>query len=364
MALNGSEPPIGLLAGNVTGVRMAASANRPARARSAFAATLALIALAHSPTPAKADAGGLSFWLPGLMGSLAAVPGQPGWGLANIYIHVDAKADGGKEFHKGGSIVAGLHARADVVAIAPSYTFATPVFGGQAAIAVLGVPGRVGIDIDATLSGPRGNQISGTASDSRTTWADVFYQGTLKWNHGAHNTMVYITGNIPSGTYDPNRLANLSFGFVAVDGGAGYTYLNPQTGHEFSAVAGLTYSFINPDTQYQNGIDFHLDWAASQFLSKTVHVGVAGYVFQQLTGDSGSGATLGPFKGRALGIGPQVGFMFPAWEGYQGYLNIRGYRDIEVENRPKSTTVFVTLALTPAAPAPATPRSPMPVKAR
>ena len=179
---------------------MAASANRRPRATQAVAAALALLALVDAPTPAKADAGGLSFWLPGLMGSLVAVPGQPGWGLANFYIHVDSKADGGKELNQGRSIVAGLHARADVVAIAPSYTFATPVFGGQAAIAVLGVPGRVGIDIDATLSGPRGNQISGTASDSRATWADVFYQGTLKWNHGVHNTMVYVTGNIPSGT--------------------------------------------------------------------------------------------------------------------------------------------------------------------
>jgi hypothetical protein len=24
----------------------------------------------------------------------------------------------------------------------------------------------------------------------------------LKWNFGVHNTMVYFTGNIPSGTYD------------------------------------------------------------------------------------------------------------------------------------------------------------------
>ena len=38
--------------------------------------------------------------------------------------------------------------------------------------------------------------------------------------------MVYVTGNIPSGTYNSTRLANLSFGFVAVDGGVGYTYLD------------------------------------------------------------------------------------------------------------------------------------------
>jgi hypothetical protein len=54
--------------------------------------------------------------------------------------------------------------------------------------------------------------------------------------------------------------------------------------------------------QYQNGIDFHLDWGASQFVSKHVRIGLAGYFFQQLTGDSGPGATLDDLRGRELGV--------------------------------------------------------------
>ncbi|XSC43946.1 SphA family protein [Bradyrhizobium sp. RDT10] len=347
-----------------TGARMMIGySHRRSWSRQAVVGAAALGAITMASPDAKADAGGVSFWLPGLMGSLAAVPGQPGWGLATFYIHLNSSAGGGKELQRNASIVAGLQAHADVVAIAPSYTFATPVLGGVASVALIGVPGNVGVGIDATLTGPRGNQISGSVSDNRTTWADVFYQGSLKWNQGVHNYMTYVTGNIPSGTYDPNRLANLSYGFVAVDAGAGYTYLNPQTGHEFSAVAGLTYNFINPHTQYQNGVDFHLDWAASKFVTKSIQVGLAGYFFQQLTGDSGIGAKLGDFKGSAVGIGPQIGFFFPAGEGYQGYLNLRGYWDLATENRPTSSTVFVTLAFSPAAPEHPTPRRPMRVKA-
>jgi hypothetical protein len=93
---------------------------------------------------------------------------------------------------------------------------------------------------------------------------------------------------------------------VAVDGGVGYTYLNPATGHEFSVIGGLTYNFMNHDLQYQNGIDFQVDWGASKFVSKNVQIGLAGYFFQQLTGDSGPGAKLGDFKGRVAGIGPQI----------------------------------------------------------
>jgi hypothetical protein len=243
-----------------------------------------------------------------------------------------------QEFVKGGSVVAGLQSHADAVATGPTYTFATPVLGGQAAFGMFAVPGNVGIDIDATLTGPRGRTISGSAHDERTTFSDVFYLGTLKWNNGVHNTMIYTTGNIPSGTYEANRLANLSLGFVAVDAGAGYTYLDATTGNEFSIVGGLTYNFNNPYNDYKNGIDSHIDWAASHFLSKNVLIGVVGYYFQQLTGDSGTGANLGDFKGRVVGIGPQIGFIFPAGEGYQGYLNLKAYKDLAVENRPEGYT--------------------------
>jgi len=315
--------------------------------------SLCALALLANPERAAADAGGLSFWLPGTFGSLAAAPAVPGWSTATIYLHLQQSAGGEKDFVRGGAVVAGLNARADAVVQGLTYTFATPVLGGQAAVTVLGVPGNINVGIDATLTGPRGNTISGSASDNRTTFADVFYQGTLKWNQGVHNEMVYVTGNIPSGTYDSTRLANLSFGFVAVDAGAGYTYLDPKTGHEFSIVGGLTYSFENTALQYQNGIDFHVDWAASQFVSKNVMVGLGGYYFQQLTGDSGLGAKLGDFKGRVLGIGPQIGFIFPVFEGYQGYLNLKGYKDFAAENRPEGWTAWVTFAVSPAPPAPA-----------
>jgi hypothetical protein len=200
------------------------------------------------------------------------------------------------------------------------------------------------------LTGPAGNSISGGTSDNRTSVSDIFYQGSLKWNQGVHNEMIYVSGNIPSGTYDSNRLANLSFGFTAVDFGAGYTYFDPKAGHEFSVVGGFTYSGMNNALQYQNGMDFHVDWAASQFLSKTMHVGLVGYYLQQITGDSGAGATLGEFKGRVFGLGPQVGFIIPLSEDYQAYLNLKAYKDIAAENRPEGYTAWLTFSVSSAPP--------------
>jgi hypothetical protein len=84
-------------------------------------------------------------------------------------------------------------------------------------------------------------------------------------------------------------MSNIGIGHGAIDAGAGYTYLNPQTGHEFSGVLGFTYNFANQSTQYQNGVDMRFDWGASQFLSKQVLIGAVGYVYTELGCDSGSG---------------------------------------------------------------------------
>ena len=326
-------------------------------------AVLTFTAIALVPVTAKADNGGIGFWLPGTMGSLSAVPGQPGMSYTFQYIHLDATAGGGKALQNNSNIVAGLRAKADVGVFLPTYTFATPVLGGQLTIGAATVPGNIGVDINATLTGPRGNTISGSAFDNRVTWGDVYYIGTLKWNFGVHNLMTYVFGNIPTGTYDSTRLANLSPGFVAVDSGAGYTYLNPKTGQEFTVVGGFSFSGTNTALDYRNGIDFHADLAASQFIGKSVHVGAVGYVYQQVTGDTGTGAKLGANRGTAIGIGPQIGFFFPAWEGYTGYLNLRGYADVFTENRPTNTTFMATLSFTPAAPEkPVTPRGPRHLK--
>lgn len=333
-----------------------------ARRQRALSTIAALGFAALLPNPALADAGGLSFWLPGSFGSLAATPTVPGWAYTTIYLHLQSSAGGQASFVTPsggrGAVVIGLTDHADALVQGVTYTSALPVLGGQAAFTVLGAAGNLGLGVGATLTGPAGNAVSGVRTDNRTTFADVFYQGTLKWNQGVHNEMVYITGNIPSGTYDANRLANLSFGFVAFDIGGGYTYFDPKAGNEFSVVAGLTYSLPNPYLQYQNGIDFHVDWGASKFLTKTFQIGLVGYYFQQITDDSGPGATLGGFRGMTVGIGPQVGFIFPnLFEGYQGYLNLKAYKDLEVQNRPQGWSSWVTFSIAPELPAAAKPIS-------
>ena len=309
-----------------------------------FSLALLISAGAFISQLACADEGGASFWLPGQYGSLAAVPAEPGWSVPLIYHHSSTEASGSRDFALAGRLTLGLDVDIDLLLAVPTYVFADPFFGGQLSLSIAGVYGRAEVDVDATLKGPAGDVLSAAESDSLTAFGDLYPSASLRWNHGVHNTMGYAMLGVPVGSYKAGRLANIGTNHWAADAGGGYTYFNTKTGREFSAVAGLTYNFENPDTDYRNGIDLHLDWGASQFLSEQLHVGLVGYFYYQLTGDSGSGAVLGDFKSRVNGIGPQVGYFFKMGEG-QAYLNLKGYREFGAKNRPEGWNVWVTLAI-------------------
>ncbi|MGB5226087.1 MAG: transporter [Arenicellales bacterium] len=293
---------------------------------------------------ANADEGGVSFWLPGQFGSMAAVPGDPGWSLPLIYFHSSVDGEGSREFATAGKITLGLQEDIDLLLAVPTYAFAKPVWGGQLTLSVAGIYGSVDVGVDATLTDPGGGVQSGSETDSNTAVGDLYPSATLRWNNGVHNSMAYVMAGVPVGNYDVNRLANIGTNHWALDAGGGYTYLNMDTGREFSAVAGLTYNFENPDTNYQNGIDSHLDWAASQFVSEKMHVGLVGYFFYQLTGDSGSGAVLGDFKSQVIGLGPQLGYFFNMGKK-QAYFNVKAYWEAEAKYRPEGWNSWVTLSL-------------------
>jgi hypothetical protein len=340
------------------------------RAAKTFVIVMTAITCGLLPQSSQADQGGVGFWLPGTFGSLAATPMQPGLSMSALYLHSFVSAGGdvaasrtvgfpNRPVNLSVDLNAQIKGTADVVAFGPTYVFATPVFGGQFAITALGIIGHQQANIDATLTGalgPIGFATVGSISDSRTAFGDVFLQPTLRWNQGVNNYMIYGMMNLPVGAYDSSRLANLGLGHWSIDGGGGYTYFDPKTGWEFSAVAGLTYNFINPSLDYQNGIDGHLDWGISKFVSKQVHIGLVGYAYQQLTADSGAGATLGDFKSRVFAVGPQIGYLFPVGD-MQGYLNLKGYKEFDAEHRPDGWNVWLTFAISPSALSEAPPAS-------
>jgi hypothetical protein len=334
---------------------------RTSAIRSLAAAGLFTAAAVACATAARADENGVSFWVPGFFGSLAATPQTPGWSLASIYYHTDVSASGSAALSREISIGqfnptvnvninANVKAKVDLGFEIPTYVFATPVFGGQAAASLIVAYGGNDTSLNATASvtpGPLTKSVS--FGQDTPGLADLIPQFSDRWNFGVNNFMVYITGDIPAGVYSSQNLANLGIGHGAIDGGAGYTYFDPAAGNEFSATLGLTGNFKNTATDYTNGVDSHLDIGLSKFLTKQFQIGLVGYLYDQLTPDSGCAPILCPMESRVAGIGPQVGYIFPVGD-MQGYINIKGYREFDAQSRPDGWNAWVTLVLSPTPP--------------
>ena len=333
-------------------------------------AALAFTALATTSNNSRADEDGVSFWIPGFFGSLAATPQQPGWAVAAINYYTNVSGSGNValtheitigQFNPALNVNANanVHAKFDAQMFIPSYVFATPFFGGQASASLLGLYGSNDSSLNATIGGT----LAGIPLPTRTIALQQTTSGlgdlipifAVRWNAGVNNFMTYVTGDIPVGLYHSQNLANIGLGHGALDGGVGYTYFNPQTGHEFSVVSGLTGNFENTSTNYTSGVDWHTDWGASQFLTKQWQVGLVGYVYDQISPDRGCAPVICPFKSRVAGIGPQVGYIFPISPTLQGYINLKAYGEFAHNDRPDGWNAWLTFVISPAAPIPTPP---------
>src|SRR5262245_60496860 len=80
-------------------------------------AVAAVAALAAIPAPAAADEGGVSFWVPGFVGSLAATPAVPGFAFANMFYNSSVKAGADVAFARqvhGGNLTTNFTGNLDI----------------------------------------------------------------------------------------------------------------------------------------------------------------------------------------------------------------------------------------------------------
>lgn len=82
-----------------------------------------------------------------------------------------------------------------------------------------------------------------------------------------------------------------------------------------------------------------------QHLSKQFAVGVQGYFYQQVTGDSGQGAQfVGDFKGRVIAIGPAIDFSFALGKTHVAG-NLRYFHEFDVENRLEGDAGYLNFVI-------------------
>jgi hypothetical protein len=301
----------------------------PNAAHKPIAAAVLLAALiALSGAAANASEYGISSYRPGLMDLYAGMLPPPGNGIVkDLFLFQDAR---GRAVTQNGRIEIDTHTTTYTDAVFAAYVTRLPVLGAYWAFGTIQMARIASQSMDSGLRGrPLGN--------SNTTlggWGDsLFIPGMLNWNFGQFHITTAFVFYAPTGAYSPTRIITLGLNRWAFEPDVGMTWMD-QVGDEASLFTGYTINTENPSDNYLSGQEFHADFALAKHLRNGFLFGMAGYALQQTTPDSGSGAILGPFKGRVIGLGPIVGQTI---EVREVPVNLTFKYDVEFADQNRST---------------------------
>jgi hypothetical protein len=136
---------------------------------------------------------------------------------------------------------------------------------------------------------------------------DLVNQVQLGWDIGDFSHSVHLAILAPTGRFETGFKPILGLNRPAFDLGWAFTWLDKATQIQFNGAISYTTCIENYANQYQTGDEFRFEWAVGKKLESGLQIGIAGYDYRQLTGDSGPGA-LSPFVGQVDGIGPSVAY--------------------------------------------------------
>ena len=126
------------------------------------------------------------------------------------------------------------------------------------------------------------------------------------------------------------------------------SWLSSRIGTEVSLYTGVDFNTKNDATEYQSGTSLHLDATVAQHLplfGGFVGVGANAFYYQQLTGDSGSGAQLGTFKGRTAGVGPVLSYAHKLGQKTDLVAEVKWLPELDVTKRMKGDFIWFKVAL-------------------
>lgn len=149
---------------------------------------------------------------------------------------------------------------------------------------------------------------------------------------------------LPGRRLSAGALANVANHRGAADFNGAFTWLDPAIGLDISLAAGFTTSLENAATNYKTGNELHFEGAVTQNFSSQFSVGLVGYYYDQISDDSGTGASLGAFKGRVAALGGSVGTSFKVGD-LPVSARLKVYREFDVKNRLEGTAAFFSLSM-------------------
>jgi hypothetical protein len=298
---------------------------------------ISLLTMVFLCSTSHAVEGAFSNYIPGFYGDLAlAVEPPKGLSIRNDVYYYSGDANGSVRS-------AQFELDAEVTFVYDYLTFLyNPDIQFLGAQLAFGATLAVGyVDIDALVQDGGGQSLiakDDTVGIGDPTFSANFYWSEEKWNFLWANFVV-----APVGSYDVDDLANVSLNYWTLETDGMVTYFDQEKGRDYSIVVGYSYNKENNDTNYKSGDEFHVDVVLNQFFTDSFGIGINGFFYRQLSGDSGSGALLGDFKGEAAGIGPVVYWITKVFDR-DVYLTAKWLSEFNVKNRFEGDHVFASFA--------------------
>jgi len=308
-------------------------------ARTLLAAGAVLLVLHAS---ALAEEGGAGHYTPGATASfMDALPGKPGLALADFFVFYTAST--------GGRLpIAGLiSVTLDVTVFADSlvgiYQTQLALLGGSYAFG--GVLPVLWMDLTGTVVAGSGTR---NASDSSSGIGDVLlYPLMLGWTAAGGDLKYDVRLGIyaPTGKFEEGALANVGKNYWTFEPTVTVSFISSKIGLETSAYAAVDFNTKNKTTDYQTGTQFHVDATVAEHVplfAGFFGVGANAFYYQQIAGDSGSGATLGDFKGHTVGVGPVASYAMKL-DGVQGAVELKWLPELDTKNRIKGDYFWIKI---------------------
>jgi len=261
--------------------------------------------------------------------------------MVPTYTYYGGDAGVGREIATIGGVALDLDATVHAVSVPILYQSPLELFGGHYAAGLI-LPY---VDVETTGTLTIGELPPLKRRDTARGLGDIavmpFIVGWVKgdWKYDAR-LVVYT----PTGDYDKDSLANVGKNYWTVEPVFSLSYLGSKTGRQFTAFAGLDFNGTNSDTDYTTGTQFHLDVTLAQHfpLGKGLAgIGANAFYYEQLGGDSGSGAILGDFKGRTMGIGPTLSYVTKISDRTDLVTELKWLPELDVKHRLEGDYVWL-----------------------
>jgi hypothetical protein len=296
---------------------------------------------------ARAEEGGSAHYAPGTTSDfIDALPGKPALVIADAYTYYDGHATPPIDF--GGRVTLNANARLNAETLFGLYETPLTLLGGNYAVATA-VP-YVWLEVDGNVKANLGPiQLQPRVHDETSGFGDVtVYPFILGWTNGTDFKYdVRLGVYTPTGGYEKGQLANTGRNYWTFEPTVSFSWLSTTIGTEVTIFSGFDFNTENEATKYQSGDSFHLDGTVAQHLpvfGGFAGVGAEGFVYEQISPDSGSGATLGDFEGQTIGVGPVVSYAHKIG-GLDFAGEVKWLPEVDVQNRLKGDYLWVKLGI-------------------